>query len=454
MQLECCDADAMASIVKALETPWTPSRALAAASSSASMRKVNSSFGTTFSSSIASHELVQNPVTTLFGLSHQGIESQTSLTMPATTAETLSIVNRTVSVAPLVLLSAADHYGRTARGTRKRVVGVLLGQNDGKSVRVSNSFAVPFEEDEKDPSVWFLDHNYVESMNDMFKKVNAREKLIGWYHSGPKLRASDLEINELFKRYTPNPLLVIIDVQPKDVGVPTDAYFAVEEIKDDGTTTTKTFMHTPSTIEAEEAEEIGVEHLLRDIRDVAVGTLSTRITSQLQSLQGLHLRLQDISKYLQKVIDHELPVNHAILGNLQDVFNLLPNLSTPKLAAKDLAAINGLVNGGVGVSGGGGGGENTELSKAMSIKTNDQLMSIYLSSLIRAITAFHDLIENKIQNKRMHEDEDARDGEEKAEKEGRKEDKPGANGTGEKPDKEGKEHEPAKKAEEKGKKKG
>lgn len=71
-------------------------------------------------------------------------------------------------------------------------------------------------------------------MNDMFKKINAREKLVGWYHSGPKLRASDLEINELFKRYTPNPLLVIIDVQPKEVGVPTDAYFAVDEIKDVG----------------------------------------------------------------------------------------------------------------------------------------------------------------------------------------------------------------------------
>ena len=61
--------------------------------------------------------------------------------MPATTAETLSLVTRTVSVAPLVLLSAADHYGRQAKGTRKRVVGVLLGQNDGNNVRVSNSFA-------------------------------------------------------------------------------------------------------------------------------------------------------------------------------------------------------------------------------------------------------------------------------------------------------------------------
>ncbi|KAH8712222.1 26S proteasome-like protein regulatory subunit [Phaeosphaeriaceae sp. PMI808] len=322
--------------------------------------------------------------------------------MPATTAETLSLVTRNVSVAPLVLLSAADHYGRQAKGTRKRVVGVLLGQNHGKNVRVSNSFAVPFEEDEKDPSVWFLDHNYVESMNDMFKKVNAREKLIGWYHTGPKLRASDLEVNELFKRYTPNPLLVIIDVQPKEVGVPTDAYFAVEEIKDDGTTTSKTFVHTPSIIEAEEAEEIGVEHLLRDIRDVAVGTLSTRITSQLQSLQGLHLRLRDIGQYLQKVLDEDLPVNHAILGNLQDVFNLLPNLSTPKPAP-----VAGATNGVGSAAGAAGAIDNGELARAMSVKTNDQLMAIYLSSLIRAITAFHDLIENKIKNKQQAEDKEA-----------------------------------------------
>ncbi|KAH7366912.1 26S proteasome regulatory subunit rpn-8 [Plectosphaerella cucumerina] len=313
--------------------------------------------------------------------------------MPATTAETLSLVTRNVTVAPLVLLSAVDHYNRTVfKGSKRRVVGVLLGSNDGKDVRVSNSFAVPFEEDEKDPSVWFLDHNYVEGMNDMFKKVNAREKLIGWYHSGPKLRASDLEINELFKRYTPNPLLVIIDVQPKESGVPTDAYFAVEEIKDDGTTTSRTFVHTPSVIEAEEAEEIGVEHLLRDIRDVAVGTLSTRITNQLQSLQGLHLRLRDIGAYLQKVLDGSLPINHAILGNLQDVFNLLPNLSTPK----------GGADGAVAKPSGG------DLGYAMSTKTNDQLMAIYLSSLIRAITAFHDLIENKIQNRQQQEDKEAK----------------------------------------------
>jgi 26S proteasome regulatory subunit N8 len=33
-------------------------------------------------------------------------------------------------------------------------------------------------------------------------------------------------------------------------------------------------------------------------------------------------------------------------------------------------------------------------------------MTIYLSSLVRAITAFHDLIENKIQNKQQEEDKE------------------------------------------------
>lgn len=69
-------------------------------------------------------------------------------------------------------------------------------------------------------------------MNACFLWTTAREKMIGWYHTGPKLRASDQEINDLLKRYIPRPVMVIVDVRPQTVGIPTDAYFAVEEIKD------------------------------------------------------------------------------------------------------------------------------------------------------------------------------------------------------------------------------
>ena len=55
---------------------------------------------------------------------------------------------------------------------------------------------------------------------------------MGWYHSGPKLRSSDLEINQVLRRYVANPVLVIIDAQYKSVGLPVDSYMAVEEIHD------------------------------------------------------------------------------------------------------------------------------------------------------------------------------------------------------------------------------
>jgi hypothetical protein len=38
--------------------------------------------------------------------------------------------------------------------------------------------SVPFEEDDKDPSIWFLDHSYLENMFRMFKKVNGESPLI------------------------------------------------------------------------------------------------------------------------------------------------------------------------------------------------------------------------------------------------------------------------------------
>ena len=37
-----------------------------------------------------------------------------------------------------------------------------------------------------------------------------------------------------------------------------------------------------SEIGAEEAEEVGVEHLLRDIKDTTVGTLSQKVTNQVK----------------------------------------------------------------------------------------------------------------------------------------------------------------------------
>lgn len=52
------------------------------------------------------------------------------------------IPGTTVVVHPLVLLSIQDHAARAAKGSKKRVLGILLGQDLGvKGINVANSFA-------------------------------------------------------------------------------------------------------------------------------------------------------------------------------------------------------------------------------------------------------------------------------------------------------------------------
>ena len=234
-------------------------------------------------------------------------------------------------------------------GNQKRVVGLLLGSWSSKGILdIANSFAIPFDEDDKDKDVWFLDHKYLENMYNMFRlvpdelksaqycnigfsyrKVNAKERVVGWYHTGPKLHQNDILINDLIRKYCPNSVLVIIDPKPTRIGLPTEAYKVVEEIHDDGSPTNKTFEHVATEIGAEEAEEVGVEHLLRDVKDTTVGTLSQRITNQLMGLKGLNQKLQDMKSYLEKVAAGELPMNHEITYQLQDIFNLLPDVTNP-----------------------------------------------------------------------------------------------------------------------------
>jgi len=280
-------------------------------------------------------------------------------------------ISTEVIVHPLVLLSVADHYNRIAKkDTSKRVVGVLLGSRSGNVIDVTNSFAVPFEEDLNNPKVWFLDHNFLDTMYWMFKKVNTRENIVGYYSSGPKIKENDLKIAELFRQFCSHePVFVVIDVRSGIQGLPTTAYEAIDEVDTNGKEIKRVFKHISSSIGAEEAEEVGVEHLLRDINDPSTSSLAIQIKQKLDGLVSLAQRLEEVRDYLQNVISGRLPISHQISYNLQDIFNYLPNLNVD------------------------------ELVKSMLIKSNDIHLAIYISAMVRSITALHNLLNNKIKYK-------------------------------------------------------
>merc|ERR1711981_868145 len=91
--------------------------------------------------------------------------------------------------------------------------------------------------------------------------------------------------------------------------------------------------------------------------------------NQLLGMKGLNGKLKDMTSYLEQVVEGKLPMNHQITYLLQDIFNLVPDLTT------------------------------TSFVKSMNTNTNDQMLVIYAASLIRSIIALHNLINNKLTNK-------------------------------------------------------
>lgn len=126
----------------------------------------------------------------------------------------------------------------------------------------------------------------------------------------------------------------------------------------------------------------------------------------MHGLKGLNSKLLDIKSYLEKVATGKLPINHQIIYQLQDVFNLLPDVNLQ------------------------------EFVKAFYLKTNDQMLVVYLASLIRSVVALHNLINNKIANRDAEKKEgQEKDDSKKEKKDDKEKDKKEGDATAKKDDK-------------------
>ncbi|KAI5187123.1 26S proteasome regulatory subunit N8 [Nematocida homosporus] len=234
-----------------------------------------------------------------------------------------------VVVHPLVLLSAVDHYRRM---DQPRVVGTLLGRIENGVVHITNSYAVPFDEVEGSSGVWFFDTSYNDSMYKLFNKVNSMEVILGWYHTGVDLHKNDLQITQTFQTYTKDPILAVIDVEHSSEGTPVKCYRLEKEIKSSTETAKFVFAHAPFEIEAEEAEEVGVEQLIEDVRDVNIGDLGHKIARSTAALQDLASGLQTIENYLLEVETGKRDYNEENMQLLQEMLNNVPRTAPAQIS--------------------------------------------------------------------------------------------------------------------------
>ena len=65
------------------------------------------------------------------------------------------------------------------------------------------------------------------------QRINVREKIVGFYSSGPLIKPSDLDIADLVSNYCKKPVFAIIDIRAdrEEEGLPVKAYSTIEKVR-------------------------------------------------------------------------------------------------------------------------------------------------------------------------------------------------------------------------------
>uniref|UniRef100_A0A7S1HE50 COP9 signalosome complex subunit 6 n=1 Tax=Hemiselmis andersenii TaxID=464988 RepID=A0A7S1HE50_HEMAN len=242
-----------------------------------------------------------------------------------------------IDIHPLVIVNISDHGTRKkslAKGKGVRVLGILLGIQEGRDVEICNSFELDYKI--VNGSIQ-LNKDSLEVKAEQYKKVFDKYEPLGWYSNSPdkvplgEVLEGDLQLHKQIAAIYENPLYLLLDTSmaPGARELPLQIFESELHIIDD----TPTFTLAKSTykLKSEDAERISVDQVSR-LSQGGAGSGSSALSSHLNSLNSaitmLQKRVLQILKPLEGMERGEIPMDHNMLRQVQALCNRLPTVDT------------------------------------------------------------------------------------------------------------------------------
>jgi COP9 signalosome complex subunit 6 len=279
-----------------------------------------------------------------------------------------------VSLHPLVLLTISDHYTRTrldaessvpaaAAAQNVRIVGIILGTQNGREVEVCNCFEMIVKQDAG--LVQSYDAETLSKRLDQFKKVYLDYELLGWYTNGTAPHATDLAIHKQIAAINENALLLQIDNAAAYRTSTKDLPLTIYETKVTMSAAGQadiSLVPVSYRIASVEAERIGVDH----VAHTTPGG-SSQLTAHLMGMYGtikmLNIRVKSLQRYVAAARKGEVPYDHVIMREVNSLCYLLPAIDT------------------------------AEFRDRLASEASDALLVTYLATLTKVSGTANDLVE-------------------------------------------------------------
>lgn len=241
-----------------------------------------------------------------------------------------------------VLLGISDHYFRNFiqhPDKSKRVIGALLGTQDGRNLSIVSSSELKYKVDPITDEVISIDMDYIKEKIELLKKVYSSYEFLGWYSiftdKYKAIKPSDVKNHHAMTKYNENPIYLCLDMN-KNMKLANELAMKVYETKLDGKEQSKDeiLSEIEYEIDVEKGETIAIDHVIKNYASVESSQFSDHLSSLLSSfkiLRGKLVGLLDLLENNEKIFE-----NPCLMLELQEVLNSFPKKSNKILDANML----------------------------------------------------------------------------------------------------------------------
>eukprot|EP01111_Echinosteliopsis_oligospora_P012919 TRINITY_DN4506_c0_g1_i1.p1 TRINITY_DN4506_c0_g1~~TRINITY_DN4506_c0_g1_i1.p1 ORF type:complete len:313 (-),score=102.33 TRINITY_DN4506_c0_g1_i1:64-1002(-) len=248
-----------------------------------------------------------------------------------------------IDLHPLVIINMSDHFTRAkveaTTQTAPRVIGAILGTQNGRNLEISNSFELVFNTID---GLVVIDFDYLRRKQEQFKTVFPNIEFLGWYSTGTSVSPSDIEVHRQFIEFNESPVYLLIDAQaaynPQVRDIPITIFESELHVVQDKPTFL--FVKVPYRIQTGEAERIGVDHVARVTPGGSGGSqLAAHLVGLHNAIKMLNTRVKTLHEFLQNEGQNSQQ-NHGILRQIASLCHMLPAIDTPGFQADFLKEYN------------------------------------------------------------------------------------------------------------------
>jgi COP9 signalosome complex subunit 6 len=346
--------------------------------------------------------------------------------------------NGAVAIHPLVVLAISDHFNRfaamrlfpLAAGASDlenpppptlldavggiRVVGLLLGEQNGRTIDVCHSVELPVHRGDDGRAV--IDANFMTMRVEQYKTIFPSYDVVGWYTTGASVDDDDLRLHlDVFSALNESPFLLVMDItacmsafagrmtggKPAGTSTPSSAagpstaalscagtagaqaaatlaavpasstaapgaltVFQAEMQMVDGSA--KTILSPVAhRFASADSERIAVDHVSRHaVPGGGEGSATQHLVNLRRSIQMLSARIDVLVRYLDATVSGAVPVDHELLRKVSAVCGRLPT------------------------------SETDEFATAFKDEQHDAMVVTYLCGVTKSLCAMNELVDN------------------------------------------------------------